>query len=156
MIVNLFEVDEAKTKLCLKDNISGVGCFYGKQLYTGDCAIYALAIRVNSDRLAWLITFSKWRFIRDYIKRENKYIYGGMGTTCGLCLRYSCGEYGIDCPIALFTKDSQCAGTPYHFYHRYGKVDYPMYEVLDTVRNELKFLFKVYKQWKKDNPKGDL
>ena len=104
----------------------------------------------NATRLAWLITLSKWRYIREYLKKyNNEIIDNNGGSTCGLCLYFSCGN---SCPISNHTGLDDCQDTPYGDFATTLGSDI----ALKYAREELKFLFKVYKQWKKDNPKGDI
>ncbi len=107
----------------------------------------------KDDRFAWLITLLKWRFIRDYIKEHNIYLLNGGRDTCGLCMSYTNRNRTCTrCPIGNYGYPG-CRNTPYD---KYGNTQYIIKPSLKYAREELKFLFKVYKQWKKDNPKGDM
>ncbi len=139
----------ADVRLLLNLPIEGVS----NEMDVGDSILPSWAYIVeskNAYRLAWFITLSKWRYIREYLKKhDDEIINNGSGSTCGLCLIFSCME---NCPISNYTGHDDCQDTPY------GDFATALHSniALKYAREELKFLFKVYKQWKKDNPKGDL
>ncbi len=95
----------------------------------------------NAERLAWLITLSKWRYIREYLKKhDSKMIGNNGGSTCGLCLLFTCNI----CPIGKHTSYDDCKSTPYG---KFVDAQYPT-TALIYARQELFFLWDTYKDWK--------
>ena len=115
-------------------------------VFTGD--------KPETDEEALTLSVEKWEFIVAALSAEGSGgdLLDNGGRTCGLCMHYGTSYYDgrVDCagcPVAVYTNDEFCKGTPYHDYSDAIDTDDNEGALLDAATREVAFLKKVQAWW---------
>jgi len=120
---------------------------YKLLVFTGD--------KPETDEEALELSVEKWEFIVAALSAEGSSgdLLDNGWYTCGLCMHYGTLYYdgrvdcGTGCPVAVYTGDNYCDGTPYHDYddavHTYDNKG----ALLAAATREVAFLKEVQAWW---------